>query len=197
MKRLNTEIRQKQIIETALSIIKEKGLSRLTIKNLSNAVQLSEQAIYRHFENKLAILKALIVYFNQSLHEKLNERPPTSDILQDIEQIIICHLEFFASKPEMASLVYTEEVFHAEPLISAKIQETIDKRMVTIAGIIKQAQQEGLVKQELDSGNLALMIFGTIRIVITNWRFSGFSFDLVSKGQSLAKDLIYLIQTKN
>lgn len=194
MKRLNTQIRQQQIIAASLSIIKEKGLSRLTIKSIANAIQVSEQAIYRHFENKLAILKALITYFNQSLHEKLKERPQSSNILEDIQNIIMCHLNYFASNPEMASLVYPEEVFQAEPLISAQVQETIEKRIVTISRLIKQAQQEGVVKQGLDTDNLALMIFGSIRIIITNWRFSEFSFDLVKKGESLSNDLISLIK---
>ena len=196
MKRLDTQTRQKQIIDAALSIIKRSGLTRLTIKNLANDVQISEQAIYRHFENKLAILKALIRYFNQSLHEKLSARPKNSDILQDLQQIIVSHLEYFAAKPEMASLVYPEEVFQAEPVISAQVQETIEKRIGTITRIIEQAQQQGMVKQDQTAENLALIIFGTIRIVITNWRFSGFSFDLVKKGESLANDLITLIKAE-
>ena len=195
-KRLDTQTRQKQIIEAALSIIKQNGLARLTIKNLANEVRISEQAIYRHFENKLAIIKALIAYFNQSLHEKLNARPKNNNIVKDIQKIIISHLEYFANKPEMATLVYPEEVFQEEPMISAQIQATIEKRIVTITRIIEQAQQRGLVKKDMAAENIAFIIFGTIRIMITNWRFSGFSFNLVEKGKSLSNDLLTLIKTK-
>jgi len=197
MRRLDTQTRQKQIIDAALILIKQSGLAGLTIKNLATKVNISEQAIYRHFENKLAILKALILYFNQSLHEKLKSRGKSDDILQDIERIIIGHLEYFATKPEMAALVYPEEVFQAEPLISAQVQETIEKRIDTITQIIKQAQQQGKVSSRQSAENLALIIFGAIRIMITNWRFSGFSFDLVSKGKTLVNDLMNLIQAKN
>jgi len=197
MQRLDTETRQKQIIDAALLLIKQSGLGGLTIKNLAHKVHISEQAIYRHFENKLAILKALILYFNQSLYEKLKMRPHSDDILKDIQQIIISHLKYFAEKPEMAALVYPEEVFQAEPLISSQVQETIEKRIGSIGQIIKQAQQQGRITERQSAENLALIIFGSIRILITNWRFSGFSFDLVQRGQNLANDLIALIQAEN
>ena len=195
MHRLDTQTRQKQIIEAALLLIKESGLAGLTINKIALKVKISEQAIYRHFENKLAILRALILYFNQSLHEKLISKGETDDVLRNIEQIIIGHLEYFAAKPEMAALVYPEEVFQAEPLISGQVQETIVKRINTIEKIIEEAQQRGKVNNELSAENLALIIFGSIRILITNWRFSGFSFDLVSRGKILARDLMNLIQT--
>ena len=197
MQRLDTQTRQKQIIDAALILIKQYGLTGLTIKNLAGQVNISEQAIYRHFENKLAILKALVLYFNQSLHEKLKARGKSDEILQDIEQIIVGHLEYFAAKPEMAALVYPEEVFQAEPLISTQVQETIEKRIDTITRIMKQAQQQGKVAANYSAENLALIIFGSIRIMITNWRFSGYSFDLVRKGKILANDLLDLIQAKN
>jgi len=197
MQRLDTQTRQRQIVDAAVILLKQSGLAGLTIKNLAGKVNISEQAIYRHFENKLAILKALILYFNQSLHEKLKSLVPTNDILESIQQIIISHLEYFAEKPEMAALVYPEEVFQAEPLISAQVQDTIEKRISTIADIIKQAQQQGKISSEQSAENLALIIFGSIRIMITNWRFSGFSFDLVKKGKALAADLMSLIEVKN
>lgn len=197
MQRLDTQTRQKQIIDAALILIRENGLTGLTIKKLARKVNISEQAIYRHFENKLAILNALILYFNQSLYEKLKSREKTDDILKEIEQIIIGHLEYFAGKPEMAALVYPEEVFQAEPLISAQVQETIEKRIATIAGLIRRAQEQGHVSEQTSAENLALIIFGSIRIMITNWRFSGFSFDLISRGKILAGDLMNLIRLQN
>lgn len=196
MQRLDTQTRQKQIIDASLLLIRKNGISGLTMKNLARQVGVSEQAIYRHFENKLAILKALILYYNQSLHEKLQSLGQTNDILLNIEQIIVGHLEYFAVKPEMAALVYPEEVFQAEPLISVQIQETIEKRIATIARIIEQAQQKGDVSGLQSAENLALIIFGTIRILITNWRFSGFSFNLVQQGKSLTRDLMNLIKAK-
>ncbi len=194
LQRLDTETRQKQIIEAALAIIHQHGLAKLTIKELAKRVNISEQAIYRHFENKLAILKALLLTFNQALHQQLASIPVSDDPIAEIRALIREHLNFFARHPEMAALVYPEEVFQTEPVISSQVQETIEKRIQTITEIIEQAQAKEKIKKEPKAESLALIIFGAIRILITQWRFSGLSFDLTEKGEQIANDLLYLIQ---
>ncbi len=197
LQRLDTRTRQKQIVEAALEIIHQHGLAKLTIKELAQKVCISEQAIYRHFENKLAILQALLQYFSQSLHTELQNIQLKGNYLNGIRELIIRHLIFFAKHPSMAALVYPEEVFQTEPMIGSKVQETINTRISFIAEIIAEAQNEGIIVRHIAPGNLALIIFGSIRILVTQWRFSGRSFDLVSKGKIMADDLIALIDMKS
>lgn len=197
LQRLDTQTRQKQIIKAALEIIHQHGLAKLTIKELAQKVRISEQAIYRHFDNKLAILKALLQYFSQSLHNELQDIQLRGNYLKGIRELIIRHLTFFAENPSMAALVYPEEVFQIEPVIGSKVQETINTRISFIAEMLSQAQDEGVVVRNIAAENLALIIFGSIRILVTQWRFSGRSFDLVSKGKAMADDLIELIRVKS
>ena len=56
---MHTE-RQQEIIGNALDLINEKGIQGLTIKNLANRLGITEPAIYRHFENKIQILVAIL-----------------------------------------------------------------------------------------------------------------------------------------
>lgn len=194
MAKLNTAVRQQQIIEAALGLIRDGGMANLTIKKLALRVHISEQAIYRHFENKLAILNALIHYFNQTLSARLQKQTKSDDLFQTVQNIIYTHLQYFTDFPEMAALVYTEEVFKAEPLIFEQIQETITRRIQTITKMIDQGQKNGIISNAYSADNLALIIFGTIRILIANWRFSGFSFNLLTRGQSLTNDLLKMIK---
>ncbi|NLB03802.1 MAG: TetR/AcrR family transcriptional regulator, partial [Bacteroidales bacterium] len=59
--------RQTEIVETALNLINENGIQGLTIKNLSKKIGISEPAIYRHFENKIEILLAVLDTFGRLL----------------------------------------------------------------------------------------------------------------------------------
>ena len=197
MKRLATEKRQEQIIKASLAIIRNGGLSRLTIKELSKRVQISEQAIYRHFENKLAILQELILYFTRSLSEKTSQIEPQDDIIANLHRTIMAHLEFFAEHPEMAVLVYPEEVFQAEPVVSEIIQKTINKRIITITKMIAAGQEQGNIVSFPSPENLTIILFGSIRMLITRWRFSDFSFDLLAQGELLTKDILGLISTND
>ncbi len=192
--RQTTKNRKDQIIAAALSLIRESGLKNLTIKHLSQQVGISEQAIYRHYDNKTSILTALILHFNQTLSASLQNVAHNKDILLNISAIIMSHLAYFNDHPEMAALVYPEEVFRAEPLIRPQIEATIEKRIQTIATMVKKAQQNNSIKSDFNPDNIALIVFGSIRILITNWRFSGFSFDLMEKGESLTDDLCSMLK---
>ena len=92
--RQKTHQRKEQILTAALSLIRDSGLKNLTIKNLSQKVGISEQAIYRHFENKTSILTSLILLFNQTLSDRLKKVARTKNILMNISDIIITHLSY-------------------------------------------------------------------------------------------------------
>ncbi len=65
---MNKEItdRQQEIINVSLELIAESGIQGLTIKNLAKKIGFSESAIYRHYENKIQILLAILDFFKQN-----------------------------------------------------------------------------------------------------------------------------------
>ncbi len=67
--------RQQQIVETAIKLIADKGIQNLTTKNLAEEIGISEPAIYRHFSNKLEILKAVITNFQIKMKPALVDTP--------------------------------------------------------------------------------------------------------------------------
>ena len=194
MGKLKTGIRQQQIIDAALALIRDGGMANLTIKKIAGQIHISEQAIYRHFENKRSILNAIIRYFNQTLSARLRNQTKFDDLFQMLRTTIHTHLKFFRDFPEMTALVYTEEVFKTEPLIFSQIQETITKRIWTISEILKKGQKQGIVSDRYKADNLALIIFGAIRILVSDWRFSGFGFNLTERGLSLTDDMLNMIK---
>ena len=56
----NFTARQLQIIQESITLIAEKGIQGLTMKNLASAIGVSEPALYRHFKSKNDILSGII-----------------------------------------------------------------------------------------------------------------------------------------
>ncbi len=54
MSRKPTEIRQEEIKQAVLKIIRTRGIKDISTKNLANYSGLSEGAIFRHFKTKRA-----------------------------------------------------------------------------------------------------------------------------------------------
>ena len=60
VKKVSTRIRQEQITRAALEVISSEGVQGLTTANIARRAGISEANLYRHFENKEAILKDLV-----------------------------------------------------------------------------------------------------------------------------------------
>ncbi len=58
--KLDTEIRQEQILEAALDLVAQKGMKGLNLGAVARRVGIVPSALYRHFKSKDAIMDALL-----------------------------------------------------------------------------------------------------------------------------------------
>jgi AcrR family transcriptional regulator len=186
--------RQQEIIETALGLINEKGIQGLTIKNLSKRLGITEPAIYRHFENKIQILVALLDLLKKNtsgiFQSELNSDEPA---VQKIEQLFEKHFHSFASMPSLTSVVFSEEMFRNEEKLTDKISEVIEANNKTLLTILKQGQQNNEIRSDIDAEHLVIFIMGALRLFVKKWQFSGFAFNLEKEGTKLIQSVKLLI----
>ena len=194
MSRLNTKTRQKQIIETSLELIKEGGIQRLTTKNIANSIGISEQAIYRHFNSKLEILVSIIHYFEESFKELFEQLELPESAIGQIRKLTGSHLDYFDKHPATAAVIFSEEIFQNEESLTREVREALQKRIDHMTRIIRKGQETGEIKSDFPAENLAQMLLGTMRLVVTSWRLSSFSFDLPARGTAIIENLTELIK---
>ncbi len=187
--------RQQEIIDVALNLINAKGIQGLTMKNLSKEIGISEPAIYRHFENKIEILLAVLDLFRDSTREIFEKELHTGiSSLEKIEHLFTRHFERFASNPSLVSVIFSEELFRGEPILIKKIAEVIDKNASILTQIIKQGQQNGEIRNDISADHLAVTIMGSLRLFVKIWQFSGYRFDIREDGQKILNSVIRLIK---
>ena len=193
---MHTE-RQQEIIETALGLINEKGIQGLTIKNLSKKLGITEPAIYRHFENKIQILVALLNLLKKNssviFEAELNSDEPA---VQKIARLFQKHFKSFAEMPSLASVVFSEEIFRNEEMLISKISEVIEHNNQTLLTILKEGQQKNEIRSDIDASHLVIFIMGALRLFIKRWQFSKFTFDLQKEGNKLIQSVKLLILKK-
>ena len=182
--------RQQQIIEESINIIDEKGIQGLTIKNLSKAIGISEPGIYRHFESKTEILLSILNNF-KDMAEML------SGMMKDFEGTAIEKIDFmfsrmldlFSETPSMVSVIFSEEIFKNEELLKLKITEVLNLHAQTIEIIIAKGQEENNVRKDIELKTLALMIMGSLRLLVKRWDLNNHNFNLNKEGSKLIKGL--------
>ncbi len=186
--------RQQEIISTALELISEKGIQGLTIKNLSKKLGITEPAIYRHFENKIQILIALLDLLKKNTYVIFESELYSDDsATKKIERLFEKHFKTFSEMPSMASVVFSEEMFRNEEKLIEKISEIIEVNNKSLLTILKQGQQKNEIRSDIDAAHLVLLIMGALRLFVKKWQFARFSFDLQKEGSKLIQSVKLLI----
>jgi AcrR family transcriptional regulator len=169
----------------------------LTIKNLSKKLGITEPAIYRHFENKIQILIALLDLLKKNTNV-IFEAELNSDesAVLKVERLFEKHFKSFAEMPSLASVVFSEEMFRNEEKLSAKVSEVIEHNNQILLTILRQGQKKNEIRTDIDAEHLAVFIMGTLRLFVKKWQFANFTFDLQKEGNKLIQSVKLIISKK-
>ncbi len=194
---MNAEIseRQKEIITVSLELIAKKGIQGLTIKNLAKKIGFTEAAVYRHYENKIQILIAILDYFREDTNRFfVNEMKSEENAIQKIEHLFLNHFKTFSETPSLVSVVFAEEIFRNEAVLIEKVAEIMKKNTQILLSIIESGQKKSEIRSDINSHNLAIIIMGSLRMFVKQWQMSDYSFSLTERGTEYIKSVIKLIK---
>jgi len=186
--------RQKEIIEVALELISEKGIQGLTIKNLAKKIGITEPAIYRHYDNKIHILIAILDLMKSNTEQIFNkELNNDNKAIDKIEHLFTKHFASFSATPSLVSVIFSEEIFRNEPILIDKISGIVDKNYKILTTIITNGQKNGELRTDIEAKHLSTIIIGTLRFFVKKWQFSAYSYDLPKEGKKLFDSIKLLI----
>ncbi|NOY61116.1 MAG: TetR family transcriptional regulator [Calditrichaeota bacterium] len=187
--------RQLKIIDSAIELIAREGIQKLTIKNLSAKVGVTEGAIYRHFKSKIDILLNILEMFKEnteSLSSKIRqeELPP----IQQLHFLFKERFQQFAAKPALAAVIFAEEIFQNDNRLSDVIVEIMALTQKIFKEIIEQGQAKKEIRDDISSEHLSMILLGSMRFMVAKWHLSGFSYNLEEEGKSLWESIKKMIK---
>lgn len=189
---MNTELsnRQQEIINVSLELIAEGGIQALTIKNLAKRIGFAESAIYRHYDNKIRILLAILNFFkeNMSFSNENNSLEEVSQ-LEKIERLLQNYFRKFKNSPSLVTVIFSEEIFRNEKELTAKVAEIMKINSEHIIGVLSAGQENGEIRNDIPAEHLATVLMGSLRLFVKQWHMSDFSYDIAEKGQQLIVSL--------
>jgi len=191
---MNYSKRQYEILMKSIELIAEKGIQNLTIKNLSQKIGISEPAIYRHFKNKLEILKAVLELFKRESIESFDIQEKEEYSIKKLEEIFMEHINKFNENPYIAFVIFSEEFFMNNSDLQTLITEIMSYSINRIKKIIKDGQERGEIRGDIEPENLTLIFFGGLRLLVKEWSQNGFNEDLLKKGESYIKTFIKILK---
>jgi len=187
--------RQQQIINVSLELIAESGIQSLTIKNLAKKIGFAESAIYRHYENKIQILLAILDFFRQNTAMFfINQLNSNANALQKIETLFQNHFAKFTASPSLVAVIFSEEIFRNEKELSEKVTEIMNGNTANLKAIIEAGQNAGELRADIEAAHLAVIILGSLRMFVKKWQMSNYNFNLIEKGAEFTNSIKELIK---
>jgi len=177
--KLNTEVRQEQIIEAAMNLIASRGLKGLSMAALANRIGLVPSAIYRHFKSKNDILDMILDFIREKLLTNIRITcQETSESMDRLQCILKRHVETLRENRAIPRIIFTEDVFSGNPKRKAKVYGIINGYLAGLNKIIRDGQEKGQIRSDMDSKTVALMFLGMIQPGAILWFLSDGKFDI-------------------
>jgi AcrR family transcriptional regulator len=182
--KLNTQVRQEQIVQAALSLLAGHGLKGLNMGRLARRIGLVPSAIYRHFKNKDEVLDAVLdLIRNRLLSNVRAVYAETPDSLERLRRLLMRHIQLIRENEAIPRIIFSEEVYFGDPERRAKLRNIIEGYLEKVQEILLHGQQEGRIRTDADAKTLSVMFLGLIQPAAILWHVSDGEFDVTRHGR--------------
>lgn len=162
--------RQREFLDAAITIVAERGFSKLTIRNLASAVGVTEPAVYRHFESKLALMRAMLEDLQAAILPHFRRLgTPGSSTRQMLSGFIRSLFNELKEHPAFAPFIFSEEAFHNEPELKPLLSRMMKENLSILSDSLTIMQEHHLCREDLSPADLASVAMGTIRLAVSRW----------------------------
>ncbi len=186
--------RKNEIISASLRVIEKNGFHNLTTKNIAREVGITEPGIYRHYKSKQDILAAILEEFRNDITREMNDSLSNDkEPLKKIDVFYRSTMRRFKENPLLTTAIFSEEVFRDNKKLAGMVLSIMETTQDALRKIIRMGQANGTINRDQPDEFLSLIIMGAYRILVTKWRLTGLSFDIVTEGEKLGETLRELI----
>lgn len=172
MPRQRQDGKHQRILNAAVKVFAQKGFFNAKVSEIAKEAGVADGTIYLYFKSKDDILIHLFEEEMEKIIRNMREKlRHGSDPLEKLRIFIRTHLELVEGNPAMA------EVIQVELRQSNKFMKDYDNRkfheyLNILAEIVKEGQQQGLMRQNILPSVAKRVIFGALDEMSTYWVFS-------------------------
>lgn len=161
---------REHVLRTAVAMFNEQGYDATSVSDLAQRLGVTKSALYHHVDSKEQILEGALEEALGGLEAALDaalERPTTADRLTDLIRGAVCVLT--DKQPQVTLLL---RLRGNSPIETAALERrrAFDHR---VTELMRQAQEEQLVRADLDAGTATRLVFGMINSLVEWYRPGG------------------------
>ena len=182
MERKSTDMRKVEIVNAAWDLIIHEGAQRVTIKNIAEKINISEAAIYRHFQDKHSILMALVDSFENNLIKVIDEPMRNyKNPIDKLKEIMKTHMVFTEEKKGLLFAITAESIHFNDDALRRRILEVIEEYKARIKKILLEAKRQKLLHENINLDSVSLTFFGLIQAAIVQYALTNYTVPPIKK----------------
>ena len=171
---------KQRILDTALTLFSQKGVSAVSLREICGAVSIKESSVYYHFPNKQAIFDQLLTDFAEAANTKMAQLAqavagPWAPVGQDFYRPVCdAFFEGYLMDPFCNKVLRLLSIERAHsPTMAAQY----DHWMFVLPLSFQQRVFDGLLERKAvrpgDSAHLALSYYAPIYLLAQRWLLAG------------------------
>lgn len=176
--KMETALRQEQIAQAALNIVSSSGLNSLSIAAIADRIGIVPSAIYRHFKGKEEVLDAVLDLVRDMLMKNVAAiYEETNDPVERLKRLLMRHINMIKKNKGIPRIIFTEDLYKTKPERKQKVYDNLKSYLTKVSEIIRQGQEEGQIRKDVEPMTLSVMFLGLIQPSAIMWHLSDGEFD--------------------
>jgi AcrR family transcriptional regulator len=165
--------RRDEIFSAALDLFSEKGYHNVSMHEIAEKAEFAIGTLYKFFENKEALYKALVMEQAEKFHSTLTRaiEEPVNEI-EKMRNYIRAKGEVFTANVSMIRLYFAETrgaSFNIKAGLDTEIQEMYEEFLKNLASVFNSGIKKRLFKKILDPYYLAVAIDSLTSAFLLLW----------------------------
>jgi len=192
--KLNTKIRQKQIINVCLEIISERGLDALNVAEIASRLGLATSALYRHYNDKAQMISTILQIIRKSVKTDFDTvESQGRDAFEKLEMILGFDLDKLNERRAFQMIIFSDSVREHKYSKLHEIRSMVSEFSALLIKIFDEGQRSGIFRKDISSNVLEHMFVNLFLANTSMYIIEGEEFEIneyQTKAWSAFKEMI-------
>ena len=163
--------RRRQILDAAIRVFARQGFNACRVSDIAREANVAYGLVYHYFDSKDQVLNELFVerwsLLLQAIEEVDRQDVPAREKLDAVAGFII---DSYRHDPQLMKVIIIEVTRAANSFTRTHLAE-IRQAFDLIAKIVRDAQEAGEFRDDIDAGFASMWFYGAIEQLLSGWVF--------------------------
>jgi len=182
--------RKQSILHAAIEVFSKSGFHNSSISEIAKRANVAEGTIYQYYKSKEDLFFSIPIQKTIEFSEEVDlHLQGITGTFNQIRKFIWYYLYFFKTNPEYGRILMLE-MRVSRSFVKTKTYNFLKKSISRILEIIREGQNEGTIRKDINIFILRQLVLGILEHAVTRWLLQRGKYDLMEYYEDITKLVI-------